>query len=208
MLTTPGVSWFQLFRLWKKKTSNLGKRVKFLCELPFCVSSPRFSLVCWAILYSHARVVLELTMSLSCDSHQSSSPFLCPVIALCMSLWSALNSHLLSVVRLREYGISAAPSDLVGLLTAFSLCLGLPYLRAHGTERAAVRMSWVEGKSALRRQDSQHFGESASFKLTSVSHLFLWKVMICPTQLTTLEDANPGVWMPLPLVFRRITLAC
>lgn len=41
MLTSTGVSWFQLFRLLEKM-SNSGKCVKFLCWLPFSRIKPKF----------------------------------------------------------------------------------------------------------------------------------------------------------------------
>lgn len=53
MLTSTGVSWFQLFGLLKK--SNSGKCVKFLCWLPFSCIKPKFHLRFYAVfVYPHS----------------------------------------------------------------------------------------------------------------------------------------------------------
>lgn len=188
MLTTPGVSWFQLSGPWKKM-SNPGKRVKFLCGLPFCVSSPCFILACWEILYSHVVLSLSLAVFLSCDIRQSPFP-LCPVIALCVVTGICPWLETGGCVWTKRIGDFSASLCLMGLLLAFSVRLGLSHPRAQGMAHAAARMRWAEGHVLW-------WGTSTGCLLPL--NQFLAYVNVWFVQWpTTSEDVNPHAWMSLP----------
>lgn len=137
-------------------------RVSTLCAGRFCIPRPKSSLS----FPSPFRAILTIV-------HLPFLSCFCPVhitgVGLCLTV---------GMFALRECGISVPLAGLMDLFMAFSLWFGLSYLRARGHWTSCQKH-----EMGRRKEWSRQAGfVAASFKSASVSHLFLWKSVICPTQ--------------------------